>query len=152
MRQADITAPDLPFGLSVKAIVTDDRGRCLVLRRSKRNRTGHAVWELPGGKIEPNENFAAALVREVRQECGLDVVPTRLVGAVQRELPEMRVVQLIMTVRVRGGTVELSDEHDCYEWVPTSELGLPCLDCCLMEAKESEERQPWRIVWRSWVP
>ena len=35
-------------------------------------------WSLPGGKVEEGETLAAALVREMREETGLDVEPGRL--------------------------------------------------------------------------
>lgn len=34
-------------------------------------------WEFPGGKVEPGEDSAAAIVREIREELGCDVVITR---------------------------------------------------------------------------
>ena len=56
----------------VLAAVVDDRGRLLV-----QPRVGDAplagTWELPGGKVLPEENHAAALVREVEEETGLVV-------------------------------------------------------------------------------
>ena len=152
MTEKSATKSGQSFGLAVKAVVRDDRGRCLVLRRSEANRTGHGVWELPGGKIEPGENFADALVREVKQECGLDVVPTRVIGALQTEMPGLHVVRLIMEVRVESGTVALCKEHDCYQWVPAAELGLPCLDCGLLKQKELDARYPWSVAWRTYVP
>jgi len=112
----------LPFGLAVRAIIKDKEGRCLLLRRSKANKTNTCVWEFPGGKTEPGENFADALVREVKEECGLDVVPLQAVGAVQTDLPNIHVVHLIMEAQLVSGTVRLSKEHDQSAWVPVQDL------------------------------
>jgi len=57
------------------AIVADERGRILLHRRSDNDR-----WALPGGVMEIGENIADAIVREVQEETGLDVVPERIVG------------------------------------------------------------------------
>ena len=111
-----------PFSLAVRAIVRDKQGRVLLLRRSPSNKTNRGVWEFPGGKTEPGENFTDALVREVKEECGLDVVPTRAVGAVQTEHPRVRVVHLIMDTHLTGGTARLSKEHNLYRWFDSEDM------------------------------
>jgi ADP-ribose pyrophosphatase YjhB (NUDIX family) len=58
-------------------IVTDRRGAILLQRRAD---FGDAWWGLPGGLMELGESIAACAVRETREETGLDVSLTRLVG------------------------------------------------------------------------
>ena len=50
-----------------------------------------AAWELPGGKIEPGEDHAAALVREVEEETGIGVRVGDLAVAVCHRYPDRRV-------------------------------------------------------------
>jgi 8-oxo-dGTP diphosphatase len=57
--------------LGVGAVVWNDEGEVLLIRRSKPPRLGE--WSLPGGKVEFGETLRAALLREVREETGLDV-------------------------------------------------------------------------------
>jgi 8-oxo-dGTP diphosphatase len=57
------------------AVVQDASGGVLLIRRGD----GRG-WSLPGGMMEPGESIVACLVREVREETGLDVEPLRLVG------------------------------------------------------------------------
>ena len=61
----------------VAAIVRDEQGRILLQRRSD-----DLQWCLPAGAIEPGEEPARALVREVWEETGLLVVPERILGVV----------------------------------------------------------------------
>lgn len=60
------------------AIVFDDVGRVLLQRRSD-----NGFWGLPGGTIDPNENAAESVVREVYEETGLKVTPERLVANIR---------------------------------------------------------------------
>ena len=61
---------------SVNAVVRDADGRILL----QRHREGRD-WGLPGGAIEPEEDPADALVREVREETSLEVAIGRVIGA-----------------------------------------------------------------------
>lgn len=56
------------------AIIRDHRGRVLLQHRTD------GLWGVPGGAIEPGETPAASVVREVREETGIEVVPERLVA------------------------------------------------------------------------
>lgn len=110
-----------PWVMAVKAVIADAQGRHLLLRRSAQCRNFQGVWEWPGGKLDPGEDFAIGLAREVREECGLEVAFTGLAGASEFEMPKARVVLLCMHARINGGELRLSEEHDAYEWVPFSE-------------------------------
>ena len=66
----------------VGGLTYDDEGRLLVVQRA--NEPGRGLWSVPGGRVEPGEDDAAALVREMREETGLDVAPGPLVGSVRR--------------------------------------------------------------------
>src|SRR5438045_8375170 len=58
----------------VSAIILTPEG--LLLQR----RSDNGLWGLPGGGVEPGESVSEAIVREVREETGLEVAPGRLVG------------------------------------------------------------------------
>ncbi|GAA3728460.1 8-oxo-dGTP pyrophosphatase MutT (NUDIX family) [Spinactinospora alkalitolerans] len=67
----------LMFLTGVTAVVVDPGGRILLHRRAD---DGH--WATPGGILEPGEQPAAALVREVFEETGVRVVPERVASVV----------------------------------------------------------------------
>jgi ADP-ribose pyrophosphatase YjhB (NUDIX family) len=69
----------------VGAIVRDDRGRLLLVRRGTEPAKGR--WSVPGGRVEPGESAGQAVVREVHEETGLRIVPTGLAGIVERPGP-----------------------------------------------------------------
>jgi len=64
----------------VAAALVDDEGRVLLQRRAP-NRAMAGLWEFPGGKVEPGELPEAALVRELREELGIEVDAAALVPA-----------------------------------------------------------------------
>jgi len=56
----------------VAAAVLIERGRVLLTQRKKGTHLAGA-WEFPGGKVEPGEDPRDALVRELREEVGIEV-------------------------------------------------------------------------------
>ncbi len=111
-----------PYSLSVRAVILDDQDRCLVLRRSSRNRNFAGCWEWPGGKLAPGEDFISGLRREVREESGLEIEFTGLAGATEHEMPTVRVVLLCLMARPAGGELRLSHEHDDQGWARLDDL------------------------------
>ena len=82
-------------------VIEDDR----ILLLNQDTDTGRS-WSLPGGKVEEGETLAGALVREMREETGLDVEPGRLLYVCDH-LPGngTHVVHLTFEARRTGGTV-----------------------------------------------
>ena len=64
---------------------------------------GGRSWSLPGGKLEDGESIAEALVREMKEETGLDVEPGRLLYVCDN-VPA-QVVHMTFEARRTGGTV-----------------------------------------------
>jgi ADP-ribose pyrophosphatase YjhB (NUDIX family) len=69
----------------VGALVYDDAGRLLVVQRG--HDPGAGLWSIPGGRVEPGESDAEAVVREVAEETGLTVTVGDLAGEVERPGP-----------------------------------------------------------------
>ncbi|MDQ1642298.1 MAG: 8-oxo-dGTP diphosphatase [Actinomycetota bacterium] len=69
----------------VGALVHDDQGRLLVVRRAREPAAGR--WSVPGGRVEGDESDYQAVVREVLEETSLHVVVGLRVGTVQRPGP-----------------------------------------------------------------
>jgi len=113
---------DKPYRLAVRAVIVDDQGRCLLIRRSRACKHFVGKWEWPGGKVDEGETFDAALRREVREETGLDVQPVGVAGAIGFEMDAARMAVLCMEVKLIGGNLALSEEHDKHVWVSLVEL------------------------------
>jgi ADP-ribose pyrophosphatase YjhB (NUDIX family) len=83
----------------VTGVVVED-GRILLLNQD--TDTGRS-WSLPGGKLEAGETLAQALVREMKEETGLDIEPGRLLYVCDH-LPA-QVVHMTFEARRTGGTL-----------------------------------------------
>ncbi len=98
------------------ALVRD--GRVLAARRTA-PAAAAGRWELPGGKVDPGEDDAQALVREVREELGCDVVVVRWLGLDSPVRPGL--VLRAAQVRILAGEPQ-PHEHDAVRWLGPDEL------------------------------
>lgn len=89
----------------------DAAGRLLLIRRAKD--PGRGLWSLPGGRVEAEETDETAVIRELWEETGLDVIPGTLVGKVVRGPYEV----YDYACSVRGGTLRPGDDAADARWV-----------------------------------
>ena len=100
----------------VGALVYDAAGRLLLVQRA--NEPGQGLWSLPGGRVEPGEDDAAALVREMAEETGLMVQPGDLIGRVRRDVYDIADYRC----QVIGGTLRAGDDALDVRWCDAAEL------------------------------
>jgi mutator protein MutT len=74
----------------VAAALVFRHGKLLITQRHPRAHLG-GLWEFPGGKREPDETFEDCLVRELREELGIEVEVGELVESLTHEYPEKTV-------------------------------------------------------------
>jgi 8-oxo-dGTP diphosphatase len=93
------------------------RGRVLLVRRGRAPFRGW--WALPGGFVELRETVEEAVVRELREETGLEGRPARLVGVFSgpdRD-PRKPATSVAFLIRGRGGTPRGGDDAAGAAWV-----------------------------------
>ncbi|MGM1076170.1 (deoxy)nucleoside triphosphate pyrophosphohydrolase [Streptomyces sp. H28] len=96
-------------------------GRLLAARRSAPAELA-GRWELPGGKVEPGESGEAAVVRELREELGIDAEVGRRVPG---EWPLSPPYALrVWTARLRPGSPAPAplQDHDALRWLAPGEV------------------------------
>ena len=112
----------------VGAVIKDARGRLLLIKRG--HAPGAGLWSLPGGRVEPGETDAQALVREMREETGLLVEAGALIGTVRLPAGNGDVFDVAdYAATVTGGMLRAGDDAAEARWVAASEVGaLPLTD------------------------
>lgn len=145
-RLRECVGHDLLLSPAAAACIRDEEGRVLLLRRSD----GKNLWGFPGGAIEPGERAADAVVREVREETGLDVEPVALIGVysgpeyvfVYPNGDRVQPVTVFFECRVVGGELRL-DMREVTESCAFGPQDLlpPMRPCCIAKARDAFEFQ-----------
>lgn len=121
-----MNAPSQPYLFVVAAALVDRDGRVLLQERSP-GRSMAGLWEFPGGKVEVGETPERALVRELREELGIDVEAACLAPAVfaSEPLGERHLLLLLHVCRKWRGDPRPLDAAGL-RWVrPVQMHGLP---------------------------
>jgi 8-oxo-dGTP diphosphatase len=108
--------------VGAKGLVVHE-GKVLLLRESSQYEEGTEVgkWDVPGGRIKPDETVREGLLREINEESGLSVTPGEVLGVFDG-FPKIKgevchIVRVYFLCRAVSEEVTLSSDHDAYEWV-----------------------------------
>jgi 8-oxo-dGTP diphosphatase len=106
-----------PYVVSVYAVLRNEKGEFLLLKRSENSHSNPEKWDLPGGKLVRGELLEEAVVREVWEETGISIVPGEIAGYAAFELPEKKVIAVVYDGGYIIADVKLSGEHTEYAWI-----------------------------------
>ena len=118
--------PDRPF-VGVGAVIVDEAGRVLLVKRRFEPLAGQ--WSLPGGAVDVGETLEACVIREMREETGLDVEVGRVIEVFDRIMhdDEGRVqyhyVLVDYVCRPVGGALTAASDVADVAWVDVAALG-----------------------------
>jgi 8-oxo-dGTP diphosphatase len=105
----------------VCAIIERD-GRVLLAQRPP-HKLLPLKWEFAGGKVEPGEEPAVAIVREIREELGCEIEVTRAIPAFIHDYGTVVIEMIPFVCRLRNGTCEPHPhEHVAIGWVEPDKL------------------------------
>jgi 8-oxo-dGTP diphosphatase len=96
-------------------------GKVLLIKRGKEPFKGE--WAIPGGRIEENESAEQCLKREMKEETGLEVEPTRLVGIYSDPKRDPRgIIAATYLVKRIGGELKAGDDAKEVKWFPLDKI------------------------------
>ena len=146
--------PDAPAANRVvpgaSAVVLDEAGRILLHRRDD-----NELWSIPGGGMEVGERIADTVVREVREETGLEVEPEAIVGIYSNpnhvvEYSDGEVRQqfsVCFACRLVGGELATSDESlEVGFFTPAEIEAMPVHESIRLRIRHYLERRPQPVI------
>lgn len=112
------------FAMAAKALLVNDLGHILVLRRSMTAPHAPGGWDMPGGRLNPAEDMLVGLLREVKEETGylmvFPVAPVHLTRFV-RDDGQTVLLTVYLCLTSHDEPPALSYEHDKYYFIPLDE-------------------------------
>jgi len=115
--------PVYPIVLVAAVALIDPDGRVLLAQRPEGKHLA-GLWEFPGGKVHPGETPEAALIRELDEELGIDVVASCLAPFTfaSHAYPEFHLLMPLYVCRKWSGIV-IAREGQQLKWVRSAQLG-----------------------------
>jgi ADP-ribose pyrophosphatase YjhB (NUDIX family) len=110
---------------AASAVVVDDAGRVLLHKR-----TDNEFWSIPGGSMEPGESIAETIVREVREETGIEATVDKILGvysnprhvSVYDDGEVRQQFSVCFLCRAVGGELQTSKESSEVRFVDLAEI------------------------------
>src|SRR5947207_10543511 len=115
--------PTRPIVLVAAVALIDTDGRVLLAERPPGKHLA-GLWEFPGGKVQPGETPEVALIRELAEELGIDVVASCLAPFTfaSHAYPEFHLLMPLYVCRKWSGIV-MAREGQQLKWVRPARLG-----------------------------
>ena len=135
---------------AASVIVVDQAGRILLHRR-----TDNELWSIPGGGMEVGERIADTVVREVREETGLEVEPEAIVGIYSNpqhvvEYGDGEIRQqfsVCFACRLVGGELATSDESlEVGFFTPAEIEAMPVHESIRLRIRHYLEHRPQPVI------
>ena len=116
------TIADVPIILVAAVALVDVDGRVLIAQRPE-GKSMAGLWEFPGGKVEPGETPEQALIRELREEIGIDVTENCLAPFTfaSHRYDDFHLLMPLYVCRVWDGMV-VAREGQTLKWVRALDL------------------------------
>ncbi len=127
-------------GVEVSAALIFRDRKLLITQRHAKSHLG-GLWEFPGGKRERGESFEQCLVREIREELGVEISVGELLEEIRHDYPEKSVHLKFFICQLLAGEPQ---PLDCaaVKWVDRAELAayeFPAADARLLEKLQSPQ-------------
>lgn len=111
------------LGISQKAIILNNDKKILALRRSETHPYKPHSWDLPGGDLDFGEDPTKGILREIKEEVGLEVEeikPFDTHGHITSDGNHW--ITIAYSAQYIKGDIVLSYEHDKFEWIDKEEF------------------------------
>ncbi|MCL1694843.1 MULTISPECIES: NUDIX domain-containing protein [unclassified Lysinibacillus] len=110
--------------VGVGAVILDEANKVLLVLRKKAPEAG--CWSLPGGKVDYMETIENAIMREIKEELGVEIEITQLVCVTNHiiQSEDVHYVAPTFTARITNGEVQNREPHalEDVQWFSINEI------------------------------
>ena len=106
--------------IDVVAAVIKKNDLFLIANRSFEDNS-QGIWEFPGGKVEENETFISALVREIKEELSLNIKVGNMIATIDLNKTDKNIYVHYYYAIILSGQISLN-VHSEFKWVPHTKL------------------------------
>jgi len=114
------------IGVGVGAFILNDKNEVLMLLRSSQCKNEAGKWMIPGGGVDFNEKLEDCIIREVKEEIGVDIDVVKLIAAVNHLLPEegQHWVAPTFQCKIKSGEPKIMEphKHEELKWFSLDEM------------------------------
>lgn len=111
--------------VSVVAVIRNNKGKYLVLKRSTREIAYPGMYTFPGGKVENNDTIEETLIKEAKEEANLDLKPGKILlkdkSFIRPDEQTVKVFSYLCEVE-NSDNIKISDDFTDYKWINYDEL------------------------------
>lgn len=104
----------------VAAAIVHLDGKILITRRAPGVKLA-GMWEFPGGKLEHEETAQECIIRELREELGVDSIAGEILTSTTYTYPNGTIELIAIVVKLQSTQFTLQ-VHDLFEWVQPEDL------------------------------
>lgn len=125
--------------IAVGIALINEQNQILIARRPA-HKALPLKWEFPGGKVEKNESFEACIIREIKEELNLDIVPINYIGEESFQYDYANVTLHLYTGKIISNLPMQLNVHIEARWVNVQELSqydFPALDLPFLKKLEN---------------
>ena len=106
--------------IEVSCAIIIEKGHVLVTQRSES--MAHPLkWEFPGGKVKEGESAESCVIREIREELGLEIRVERMLRRIEYRYETYSVKLIPFLCSIVKGSIVLT-EHRSFRWMPQKDL------------------------------
>ena len=106
--------------IDVVAAVIKKNDLFLIANRSFEDNS-QGIWEFPGGKVEENETFTSALIREIKEELSLNIKVDNMIATIYLNKTDKNIYVHYYYAFILSGQISLN-VHSEFKWVPRTQL------------------------------
>lgn len=102
-------------------LLFNEEGKLLLLKRSSWEDDNAGAWVVPGGHVDPGEDFKTAAIRELQEESGYNVDDAENVGSYEDDKCHIEYFQAYINTSEKPLLLQFSEVRD-YKWISVNEI------------------------------